>query len=66
MIRSEGNRIVFEGNLRAETRTALVCIFQLTQKLGYLDIILDFSQVKYIDADLMLPLSSYAVYYRKN
>jgi hypothetical protein len=59
MIRSEGNKIIFEGNLRTETRAALVCIFQLTQKLGYLDIILDFSEVKYVDADLMLPLSSY-------
>jgi anti-anti-sigma regulatory factor len=66
MIRSEGNRIIFEGNLRAETRPALVCIFQLIQKLGYLDVVLDFSEVKYVDADLMLPLSSYAAYYRMN
>jgi anti-anti-sigma regulatory factor len=66
MIRSEGNKIIFEGNLRTETRLALVCIFQLTQKLGYLDVILDFSGVTYVDADLMLPLSSYAAYYRMN
>src|SRR6266478_2683659 len=66
MIRSEGNKIIFEGNLRTETRSALVCIFQLIQKLGYLDVILDFSGVKYVDADLILPLSSYAAYYRMN
>jgi anti-anti-sigma regulatory factor len=66
MIRSEGNKIIFEGNLRSETRAALVCIFQLIQKLGYRDVTLDFSAVKYIDADLMLPLSSYAGYYRMN
>jgi hypothetical protein len=66
MIRSDGNKIIFEGNLRTETRAALVCIFQLTQKLRYLDVILDSSGVKYVDADLMLPLSSYAAYYRMN
>jgi anti-anti-sigma regulatory factor/anti-sigma regulatory factor (Ser/Thr protein kinase) len=66
MIRSEANKIILEGNLRSEMRSALVCVFQLIQKLGYLDIILDFSGVKYVDADLMLPLSSYAAYYRMN
>src|SRR6202048_552810 len=66
MIRAEGNKALFEGDLRGETRSALVCIFQLIQKLGYLDVILDFSAVTYVDADMMLPISSYAAYYRKN
>ena len=65
MIRTEGNRIYFEGDLRT-TRSALVSIFQLTQKLGYQDVILDFSKARYADAKLMLPLSSYATYYRMN
>jgi hypothetical protein len=38
--------------------------FQLTQKLGYQDIILDFSTTKNVDTNLMLPLSSYAAFYR--
>jgi hypothetical protein len=64
MVRAEGNRIVFDGDLRSETRRALVCVFQLTQKLGYQDIILDFSTTKNVDTNLMLPLSSYAAFYR--
>jgi hypothetical protein len=66
MIRAEANSIIFEGDLRSEARGALVSIFQLTQKLGYQDIVLDFSKVRYVDANLMLPLSSYATYYRLN
>jgi anti-anti-sigma regulatory factor len=66
MVRTEGNTIIFEGDLRAELRGALACIFQLTQKLGYKDVVLDFSKVKYVDAKLMLPISSYAAYYRLN
>ncbi|UGY27730.1 DUF4325 domain-containing protein [Bradyrhizobium septentrionale] len=66
MIRTESNRIIFEGNLREETRSALVCIFQLIQKLGYQDVVLDFSATRYVDAGMMLPISSYAAYYRKN
>jgi hypothetical protein len=66
MIRTEANRIIFEGNLREDTRSALVCIFQLIRKLGYQDVTLDFSAARYVDADMMLPISSYAAYYRKN
>ena len=66
MIYTEGNIIKFEGDLRTEARGALVSIFQLTQKLGYQDIVLDFSKVRYVDANFMLPLSSYATYYRLN
>jgi hypothetical protein len=57
MVRTEGNSIIFEGDLRSEARGALVSIFQLTQRLGYQDIVLDFSKVRYVDANLMLPLS---------
>jgi hypothetical protein len=64
MVRTEANRIILEGNLRADAQGALVSIFQLTQKLGYQDIVFDFSNVQYVDANLMLPLSSYAAYYR--
>ena len=64
MVRSDGNKVIFDGDLRAEMRGALVCIFQLTQKLGYKDLILDFSGVRYVDANIMLPLSSYAAFYR--
>jgi hypothetical protein len=66
MVRTEGNRIILEGNLGADAQGALVSIFQLTQKLGYQDIVFDFSNVQYVDANLMLPLSSYAAYYRLN
>jgi anti-sigma regulatory factor (Ser/Thr protein kinase) len=64
MLRAEGNRIIFEGDVRSETRWALVSVYQLTQKLRYQDIILDFSAAKYVDANLMLPLSTYAAFYR--
>ena len=66
MIRTENNTIFFEGDLRGETRGALVSIFQVAQKLGYQDIVLDFSSVKYVDANVMLPLSTYTTYYRRN
>jgi anti-sigma regulatory factor (Ser/Thr protein kinase) len=66
LVRAEGSRLIFEGNLKSDTRAALVCMYQLTQKLGYQDIELDFSDATYVDANLMLPLLSYALYYRKN
>ncbi|WP_315792178.1 MULTISPECIES: STAS-like domain-containing protein [unclassified Bradyrhizobium] len=66
MIRTEGNSVVFEGDLRQDTRSCLVCVFQLINKSGYQDIILDFSKARYVDANLMLPLSSYTTYYQKN
>lgn len=66
MVHTDGNRIIFEGNLRHETRSCLVCVFQLVEKLGYRDVLLDFSKATYVDADMMLPLSSYAAYYRNH
>jgi len=66
MIRTENNRIVFERNLRTDIRPALACIFQLANRLGYKDIILDFSNTTYVNANLMLPISSYSAYYRLN
>jgi hypothetical protein len=66
MIRTESNIIFFEGDLRSDARYAVACLFQLAQKLGYQDIVLNFSQARYVDANLMLPLSSYAAYYRLN
>jgi anti-anti-sigma regulatory factor/anti-sigma regulatory factor (Ser/Thr protein kinase) len=66
MIKAEGNVIHFEGNLRTETQHAMAVIFQVAQKAGYKDIVLDFSKVSYVDANLMLPLASYTAYYRLN
>lgn len=66
MIRTDGNKIIFEGNLREDTRSCLACVFQLVKKLGYQDVILDFSGARYVDAGMMLPLSSYAAKYRKH
>ncbi len=66
MIHTEGNSVVFEGDLRQDTRSCLVCVFQLINKSGYQDITLDFSKARYVDANLMLPLSSYTTYYQKN
>ncbi|EIG60575.1 STAS-like domain-containing protein [Bradyrhizobium sp. WSM1253] len=66
MVRTDKNKIFLEGNLREETRSALVCIYQLIQKLGYQDVVLDFSGATYVDAGMMLPIASYAAYYRKN
>jgi len=66
MVRIEGNKIIFEGNLKSDTRGAIVSVFQINQKLGYQDITLDFSKAKYVDANVMVPLSSYAAYYRYN
>jgi anti-sigma regulatory factor (Ser/Thr protein kinase) len=66
MIRTETNTIIFDGDLRSDLRSTIACIYQLSQKLGYQDILLDFRRAKYADASLMLPLSSYAEYYRKH
>jgi hypothetical protein len=66
MIRTEANRIIFEGDLGSEIRSAIACIYQISQKLGYQDIVLDFRRVTYVYASLMLPLSSYVDYYRRN
>jgi anti-sigma regulatory factor (Ser/Thr protein kinase) len=66
MIRTEANRIIFEGDLRSEIRSTIACIYQLSQKLGYQDIVLDFRAATYVDANLMLPLSSYADFNRKH
>jgi hypothetical protein len=38
MIRTETNRIIFEGDLGSEIRSAIACIYQLSQKLGYQDL----------------------------
>jgi anti-anti-sigma regulatory factor len=60
----DANKIIFQGDLRAQTKGPLACIYQLVQTRGYKDIVLDFSAVRYVDANTMLPLSSYAAYYR--
>jgi hypothetical protein len=60
----EGNRIVFQGDLRLQTKGGLACMFQLAEVRGYQDIILDFASATYADANTMLPVSSYAAYYQ--
>jgi anti-anti-sigma regulatory factor len=64
VVRGEGDRIIFEGDIRRDTRGSLVSIYQAIHNLKYKDIILDFSRVRYVDTAVMLPVSSYATYYR--
>jgi anti-sigma regulatory factor (Ser/Thr protein kinase) len=67
MIRTDTNSIIFDGDLRSsDIRSTIACIYQLSQKLGYQDIVLDFRRATYVDANLMLPLSSYADFHRKH
>ncbi|MGA7808210.1 STAS-like domain-containing protein [Bradyrhizobium sp.] len=66
MIRTETNKIIFEGDLKSEIMPAISRIYHLSQKLGYQDIVLDFSGATYADATLMLPLSSFAAFHRKH
>jgi hypothetical protein len=64
VVRSEGDRIIFEGDIRRDTRGGLVSIYQMINNLRYKDIILDFSKVRNVDTAVMLPISSYATYFR--
>jgi anti-anti-sigma regulatory factor/anti-sigma regulatory factor (Ser/Thr protein kinase) len=64
VVRVDGDKIVFEGHLRGEARGALVCIYQLVKNLDHKHIILDFSNVNYAEASVMLPVASYAAFYR--
>jgi hypothetical protein len=67
MIRTDKNSIIFDGDLRlSDIRSAIACIYQLSQKLAYQDIVLDFRRATYVDANLMLPLSSYTDFNRKH
>jgi hypothetical protein len=64
VVRFDGDRIIFEGDVRRDTRRSLVSIYQVINNLGYKDVVLDFLKVSYVDAGVMLPVSSYATYYR--
>jgi hypothetical protein len=64
VVRFDGDRIIFEGDIRRDTRGSLVSIYQVINNLGYKDVVLDFLKVSYVDAGVMLPVSSYATYYR--
>ena len=66
MIRTEANRIVFEGSLKSDVRSATVCLFNLISKSGYKDVVLDFSGVSYVDASIIMPILSYVAYYKLN
>jgi anti-anti-sigma regulatory factor len=66
LIHSDGNKILFEGSLKSDARSVLVCIYNLINKQGYKDIVLDFSSTGYVDASIMLPICSYVAYYRLN
>jgi anti-anti-sigma regulatory factor len=64
VVRFDGDRIIFEGDIRRDTRRSLVSIYQVINNLGYKDVVLDFLKVSYVDAGVMLPVCSYATYYR--
>ena len=66
MIRTDSNRIIFEGNLSSGSKSAIACLFNLVNKQGYTDVVLDFSSTTYVDASFMLPILSYVEYYRLN
>lgn len=62
----EDNRIIFDGILRGDPRGALVCMHQLASIQRAYSLLLDFSSVTFADAVYMLPIASYAAYYRFN
>lgn len=66
MVRSDGSTVVFEGTLKSDVRSALATIYNLIHKLRYTDLTLDFSNVTFADASVMLPICSYVAYYRRN
>lgn len=65
MISVSSNQVSIAGNTRGDARGAIVSLFQIVQQ-GYQDIDLDFSGATFADADVMLPIVSYASYYRLN
>jgi anti-anti-sigma regulatory factor len=49
VVRGEGERIIFEGDIRRDARGSLVSIYQAIHNFRYKDIVLDFSKVRYVD-----------------
>ena len=65
MFRSDENRIIFEGDTGRDFLNIAAALHNLVHKLGYSDIILDFSRAIKLAPSFMLPLSTIARSYRK-
>lgn len=61
---SEANHLHFEHKLNGDPLPVLAALHNLTQKQGYLDVILDFQRVVYLSSAFMLPLVTMCRWYR--
>lgn len=64
MFRSDGSRLVFFGRAGDDVLPVLAALHNISQKQGYRDIVLDFSQVTKFDAKFMIPLVTTCRFYR--
>ena len=65
-MRSEANHLYFEGNLSSDPLAATAALYNLIQKQGYQDVILDFQRTSFLAPSFMLPLVSTCRAYRRD
>jgi hypothetical protein len=65
MFRSEANTLIFIGNTGDDVLPVVAALYNLINKLGYLDITLNFSQSEMLNTFFMLPLVATARSYRR-
>src|SRR5271166_2835400 len=66
MFRSEGNTLIFAGNTGDDVLPVVAALHNIITKLGFSDIILNFSRAELLDVRFMLPLVVTARSYRRS
>jgi len=64
-VRSDGNRIYFDGRVQGDPLPGTAALHNLIRKLGYQDIVLDFRQSRFLSAEFMLPFTTMCRLYRQ-